>query len=91
MIHAKVFVNSREGGRGNDGQFNLTTGEEGSDRSLAGIEGGDRPLIVQVSPNFSNRHKEPAIRCMVRLDSNVRKSGDLGMGRGEADEPVLRQ
>jgi hypothetical protein len=72
MIHAKVFVNSREGGRGSDGQFNLTTGEEGSDQPLAGIEGGDRPLIVQVSPDGSNRHKESAMRHTAHRGSNVR-------------------
>jgi tRNA-dihydrouridine synthase 1 len=48
MIHAKVFVTSPDGGRGTDGQFNLTYAEEGSGDVLAGIEGGDRPLIVQV-------------------------------------------
>lgn len=49
MIHAKVFCNSKTHSRGSDGQFDLTCGEEGSDDVLAGIEGGDRPLFVQVS------------------------------------------
>lgn len=49
MIHAKVFLTSKPEHRGGDSQFDLTRGEEGSDQILAGIEGGDRPLIVQVS------------------------------------------
>jgi tRNA-dihydrouridine synthase 1 len=49
MIHAKVFLTSKPEHRGGDSQFDLTRGEEGSDQTLAGIEGGDRPLIVQVS------------------------------------------
>jgi tRNA-dihydrouridine synthase 1 len=49
MIHAKVFLTSKQESRGGDSQFNLTMKEEGSYDTLAGIEGGDRPLIVQVS------------------------------------------
>lgn len=49
MIHAKVFATARQDTRGADGQFNLTEGEEGSAEVIAGIEGGDRPLFVQVS------------------------------------------
>jgi tRNA-dihydrouridine synthase 1 len=49
MIHARVFVTSKPGHRGGDSQFDLTRGEEGAEGILAGIEGGDRPLIVQVS------------------------------------------
>lgn len=48
MIHAKVFATARTDSRGADGQFNLTEGEEGSADPVAGIEGGDRPLFVQV-------------------------------------------
>jgi tRNA-dihydrouridine synthase 1 len=49
MIHAKVFLTSKQESRGGDSQFNLTMKEEGNYDTLAGIEGGDRPLIVQVS------------------------------------------
>lgn len=48
MIHAKVFLRSKPEHRGGDAQFDLTRGEEGFDIPLAGIEGGDRPLFVQV-------------------------------------------
>ena len=48
MIHARVFVESKSEGKGGDSQFNLSSGEEGSPRTVAGIEGGDRPLFVQV-------------------------------------------
>jgi len=46
MVHAKMYIQSRSG---SDSQFNVVDGEEGSDEPLAGIEGGDRPLFVQVS------------------------------------------
>lgn len=49
MIHAKVFLTVKQESRGGDSQFNLTMNEEGSCETLAGVEGGDRPLIVQVS------------------------------------------
>lgn len=49
MIHAKIFVEKAGVGRHGDGQFNLETNEEGNDETLAGIEGGDRPLFVQVA------------------------------------------
>ena len=48
MIHAKVFLRSKPEHKGGDSQFDLTRGEEGFDIPLAGIEGGDRPLFVQV-------------------------------------------
>lgn len=48
MIHARVFADSKTESKGGDAQFNLTCGEEGSVETLAGIEGGDRPLFVQV-------------------------------------------
>ena len=48
MIHARVFVESKAEGKGGDPQFNLNCGEEGSHETVAGIEGGDRPLFVQV-------------------------------------------
>lgn len=46
MVHAKVFLKTKGP---KDPQFNLALGEEGSEEDLAGIEGGDRPLFVQVS------------------------------------------
>lgn len=49
MIHARVFSESRANSRGGDPQFNITCNEEGNRKTLAGIEGGDRPLFVQVS------------------------------------------
>lgn len=52
MIHARVFSESRQNSRGGDPQFNITCNEEGNRRTLAGIEGGDRPLFVQVSHPF---------------------------------------
>ena len=51
MIHAGVFARSGKGTAGADGQFDLTFGEEGSTQTLAGIEGGDRPLFVQFCAN----------------------------------------
>lgn len=48
MIHAKVFIRSKPEHRGGDSQFDLSRGEEGSAEAVAGIEGGDRPLFVQV-------------------------------------------
>lgn len=51
MIHAKVFASSQSISRGGDGQFNLTEDEEGSLDTVAGIEGGDRPLFVQFCAN----------------------------------------
>lgn len=50
MIHARVFSESKAEGKGGDSQFNKTCGEEGSAATVAGIEGGDRPLFVQVRP-----------------------------------------
>jgi len=55
MIHAKVFLTVKQESRGGDSQFNLTMKEEGSDEVLAEIEGGDRPLIVQVSAFVQER------------------------------------
>lgn len=49
MIHAKIFASSKTKSKGSDGQFDVTHGEEGAEDLLAGIEGGDRPLFVQVS------------------------------------------
>ena len=49
MIHARVFKESKRDSKGGDAQFNLTFDEEGGSQTIAGIEGGDRPLIVQVS------------------------------------------
>jgi tRNA-dihydrouridine synthase 1 len=49
MIHAKIFSSAKQTSRGADGQFDLTTGEEGGGQEVAGIEGGDRPVFVQVS------------------------------------------
>ena len=58
MIHAKVFLTTKQENRGGDSQFNLTMREEGSEEVLAVIEGGDRPLIVQVSsPLWSETEK----------------------------------
>ena len=51
MIHAKVFSDSKQLSKGGDGHFDLTHGEEGSEAAVAGIEGGDRPLIVQFCAN----------------------------------------
>ncbi|ORX41244.1 hypothetical protein BD324DRAFT_648124 [Kockovaella imperatae] len=51
MIHAGVFARSVRESKGGDGQFDLTFGEEGSSDTLAGIEGGDRPLFVQFCAN----------------------------------------
>lgn len=47
MIHARMFADSKKVNR--DPQFNLTLNEEGSADTLVGVEGGDRPLFVQVS------------------------------------------
>ena len=49
MIHARVFKESKRDSKGGDAQFNLTFDEEGGSQTIAGIDGGDRPLIVQVS------------------------------------------
>jgi tRNA-dihydrouridine synthase 1 len=46
MVHAKIYASGKNG---QDSQFNLTEGEEGSEETLSGVEGGDRPLFVQVS------------------------------------------
>lgn len=65
MIHAKVFSTAKQTSRGADGQFDLSTGEEGSDQTLAGIEGGDRPLFVQVGLfllSNEQRAKLPVLR-----------------------------
>ncbi len=51
MIHAKVFSEAVQISKGGDGHFDLTHGEEGSRDTLAGIEGGDRPLFVQFCAN----------------------------------------
>ena len=51
MIHAGVFARSSRDTQGGDGQFDLTFGEEGSSQTMAGIEGGDRPLFVQFCAN----------------------------------------
>lgn len=52
MIHAKIFASSKTKSKGSDGQFDVTHKEEGEGGVLSGIEGGDRPLIVQVSTFF---------------------------------------
>lgn len=49
MVHAKVFLKTKGV---KDPQFNLALGEEGNGEDMAGIEGGDRPLFVQVSTPF---------------------------------------
>lgn len=51
MIHAKVFSEAKQLSKGGDGYFDLTHGEEGSADTVAGIEGGDRPLVVQFCAN----------------------------------------
>ncbi|WWC97468.1 hypothetical protein V866_004348 [Kwoniella sp. B9012] len=52
MIHAKVFIDAKgEGNKRGDGQFNLTYEEEGGEATIAGIEGGDRPVIAQFCAN----------------------------------------
>ncbi|ORY23536.1 hypothetical protein BCR39DRAFT_549079 [Naematelia encephala] len=51
MIHAKIFAQSGGLGRGGEGQFNLADEEEGSVETIAGIQGGDRPLFVQFCAN----------------------------------------
>jgi tRNA-dihydrouridine synthase 1 len=51
MIHAKVFAQSKNDHKGGDGHFDLTHEEEGSHETVAGIEGGDRPLFVQFCAN----------------------------------------
>jgi tRNA-dihydrouridine synthase 1 len=51
MIHAKTFVVSKPSSRGGDPQFNLSLDEEGGFETIAGIEGGDRPLFVQFCAN----------------------------------------
>ncbi|CAD6575287.1 MAG: hypothetical protein TREMPRED_001344, partial [Tremellales sp. Tagirdzhanova-0007] len=48
---SRVFVESKAEGKGGDPQFNLNCGEEGSHETVAGIEGGDRPLFVQFCAN----------------------------------------
>lgn len=45
MVHSKMYIQSK---CSSDSQFNLVEGEEGSEDVLAGVEGGDRPLFVQV-------------------------------------------
>jgi len=47
MIHARIFSESKDDGRGS-ALFNLTQCEEGSFEAIAGVEGGDRPLFAQV-------------------------------------------
>lgn len=56
MIHAKVFMDSKGDSRVAD-QFNLGFDDEGSHEPLAGIEGGDRPLFVQVCPSSVAKQK----------------------------------
>jgi tRNA-dihydrouridine synthase 1 len=51
MIHAKVFSEAKQLSKAGDGYFDLTHGEEGSKEAVAGIEGGDRPLVVQFCAN----------------------------------------
>ncbi|WWC85448.1 uncharacterized protein L201_000311 [Kwoniella dendrophila CBS 6074] len=52
MIHAKVFLEAKPGNdKRGDGQFNLTYDEEGGEGTVAGIEGGDRPVIAQFCAN----------------------------------------
>ncbi|WVR03179.1 hypothetical protein IAU60_000170 [Kwoniella sp. DSM 27419] len=50
MIHARCFLEAK-GDKQGDGQFNLTLDEEGGHGVVAGIEGGDRPVIVQFCAN----------------------------------------
>ncbi|WVF66665.1 hypothetical protein IAT40_001406 [Kwoniella sp. CBS 6097] len=50
MVHAKCFLDAK-GDRNGDGQFNLTFDEEGGEGVVAGVEGGDRPVIVQFCAN----------------------------------------
>lgn len=57
MIHARVFVESKSDNKYGDPQFNLMCGEEGSEESVASVEGGDRPLFVQVSRLKQRRAK----------------------------------
>lgn len=47
MIHAKVFSQAKA----SDSQFDIKHREEGADvdQVVGGVEGGDRPLFVQVS------------------------------------------
>ena len=48
MINARSFAQSKAGARGQDLQYNTSIGEEGSAGTVAGIEGGDGPVFVQV-------------------------------------------
>ena len=49
MINAKSFAQSKAGLKGMDPYYNTAYGEEGCSGTVAGVEGGDAPVFVQVS------------------------------------------
>lgn len=74
MINAKSFAQSKAGLKGMDPYYNTAIGEEGHLGEVAGIDGGDAPVFVQV------RHVHPwrVIVRVARRDLDLEGCYDYG-------------